>query len=383
MTNSFELQQRGFACADEQLDRGYVDAIVRRRSARIAELFSRCFRRRLEASAVGLDAIVETLGSEPFEIVWSSALGQLRQALLTTHDEQAALIAATSLALHLAEKGRPISFEVVLEAPHPFRFGGRLLPTARRITFSSNGRTAECVAANLPSTFTLAGSTWESSSSSPGLTELVVLDLPGTPVVLLPGLPAGDVLPDALVPTALDHGETRAAYEAAYDVLTQGAPSYLAWVHRAVHSLVPVEARPGATVSSSFEMHPGVVALSHESPAVALADALVHEASHQHFYILGQLGPVHDGSDTQLYYSPARGEERPIDKILLAYHAFGNVLLFYRRCRSRGVGEPELCERQERAYEDCLATLRRPLETTRALTPLGRALFEPLAARLG
>ena len=135
-------------------------------------------------------------------------------------------------------------------------------------------------------------------------------------------------------------------------------------------------------MSSSFELHPGVVALSHASPAIALADALVHEASHQHFYILGQLGPVHDGSDIQLYYSPARGADRPIDKILLAYHAFGNVLLFSRHCRSRGVGDLEMCESQERSYEACLTTLQRPLETTRALTPLGRALFEPLAARL-
>jgi len=67
---------------------------------------------------------------------------------------------------------------------------------------------------------------------------------------------------------------------------------------------------------------------------------------------------------------------------LLAYHAFANVLLFYRECRSHGVGDPEFCELQEREYQRCLEALQRPLHTTRALTPLGRALFEPLAARL-
>ncbi|HSO34995.1 MAG TPA: HEXXH motif-containing putative peptide modification protein [Labilithrix sp.] len=382
MTTTFELQQRGFACAEESLDRGYLDAIVRRRSARIAGLFLKCFRRRLVASACGLEAILEHLGDEPFDMVWSSALGQLRHALLVEpRDDQRALIAATNMALHLAEKGRALDFEIAFESAQVFRFGNHLLPATRRLTFSAGGGVARLDGSDFTCTFSRAGSSW---GCVPRARELAVLDTPGTAVLLLPGLPAGDSLPEGLAPSLADPAAIGAAYEAAYDVLAEGAPAYLAWVHRAVHSLLPVAARPGTTTSSSFELHPGVVALSHESPAIAMADALVHEASHQHFYILGQLGPVDDGSDRTLYFSPARRADRPIDKILLAYHAFANVLLFYRQCRSNGVsgGDAELCERQERDYEACLATLQRPLETTRALTPLGRALFEPLAARL-
>ncbi len=203
---------------------------------------------------------------------------------------------------------------------------------------------------------------------------------PEPPLARVRGVPVRvRSLPDGL--TCSERPEI-AGYEAAFDIIATAAPVYLPWVERVVHTLVPVQSRPGGTTSSSFELLPGVVALSYTSPAICLADALVHEASHQHFYLLAQAGPVHDGSDTDLYYSPGPRAERPIDRILLAYHAFANILLFYRACRQSRLVDADVCLRREQSYAQSLAMLDAPLEKTAALTTIGRSLYEPLAERV-
>jgi HEXXH motif-containing protein len=68
--------------------------------------------------------------------------------------------------------------------------------------------------------------------------------------------------------------------------------------------------------------------------------------------------------------------------ILLAYHAFANVVLYYRACRSRGMEMlANLCEREQQVRQ-VVAQLEQPLRQTTALTSLGRALWEPLVAQV-
>ena len=365
---------RGMACAEEPLDEDWLDALQDRRCARLGELFTRVYGRRLAARSAGLDDVIPRSG-ESFRTAWSAPLGQVRDALLTTPlDEHRAAVAAASVALDLAARGQSLHFRVTLDRPELLRFGLHSIVASNDVAFESDGARARLgdVA------FTRTSDGWSSS-----LEPDVCIRTTRTPVVLLGALPGPASLPPGLVAAREPHADLRARYEAAYSVLADHAQPYLTWVDRTVRALVPVETRASSTTSSSFELAPSVVALSHTSPAITMADALVHEASHQHFYALTQLGPVDDGSDTSLYFSPARGEDRPIDKILLAYHAFANVLLFYRCCREHGVADLGLCVALERSYEDVVATLQRPLEVSRALTPLGRALFEPLAERLG
>ena len=42
-------------------------------------------------------------------------------------------------------------------------------------------------------------------------------------------------------------------------------------------------------------------------------------------------GPVDDGSDTILHYSPLVDRGRPLDRILFAFHACANILGFIAR----------------------------------------------------
>lgn len=386
---------RGLACPAEALSQGALDALVDARAARLASLFLKCARRPLAERSAGLAAVLEDLRDRPggLEGAWSSALGRLRLAMLARPlDPHEALCAAAGVALHRAERGRPLTFEVTLERTAPFRFGRYELGLASRIALSSDGASVEL-------------SLTDDATSRPRLVTLrregesgawLSRSIPGAPVVrfgdrsvpLYSSLPHGEPLPERLVPSSpAEAARAGELFEAAFGLVARRAPTYRAWVERAVRALIPVTSAPGTTASSSFELVPGVVALSHASPTLAVADALVHEASHQHFFLLSQCGPVDDGSDDGLYWSPAPRAYRPIGKILLAYHAFANIQLFLRECIDNGIGDSAGEERAAccallAAYEAPVAELARPLDTTGALTPLGRALYEPLAARV-
>ena len=96
------------------------------------------------------------------------------------------------------------------------------------------------------------------------------------------------------------------------------------------------------------------------------------------------MGPVDDGSDTELYFSPAKQCGRPIHYILIAYHAFANVLIFSQRCLANGYDDPDgkYLHRNVVALSEWMKHFEKALRATRALTPLGVALWRPLARQL-
>jgi HEXXH motif-containing protein len=108
---------------------------------------------------------------------------------------------------------------------------------------------------------------------------------------------------------------------------------------------------------------------------------LIHEATHQYFHLLARYGALDDGTG-EMYFSPIKGTERPVNMILLAYHAFGNVLLFYRLCRRKRLKDAGYCRKNELQLLPQLRKLEEALVHTNALTPLGEALWRPLAVRL-
>jgi HEXXH motif-containing protein len=115
---------------------------------------------------------------------------------------------------------------------------------------------------------------------------------------------------------------------------------------------------------------------------VAVAEMLVHEASHHYFHIVRRLEAVHDESDGRLYYSVVKGRERTIDLILLAFHAFANVALFYRSCMTRGLSDKGYCRKNLTRHIPELRMLLGHLKSSNAVTATGNLLWEPLAHRV-
>ncbi|MFG3258428.1 aKG-HExxH-type peptide beta-hydroxylase [Streptomyces sp. NPDC048172] len=162
-------------------------------------------------------------------------------------------------------------------------------------------------------------------------------------------------------------------YADAVDLLRTRAPRYARWVLRVLRSLVPCDSGASRTRSSSWREAPGTVLVSVSPDPAEVAEMLVHEACHQYFYLARRLGDVTDPADTRQYHSPAVGRSRPLDKVLLAFHAFGNVRLLHEE-----LGTPGVLDRMRRDTE----TLAAPLRGNPSVTPLGHALVDPLLERL-
>jgi HEXXH motif-containing protein len=74
--------------------------------------------------------------------------------------------------------------------------------------------------------------------------------------------------------------------------------------------------------------------------------------------------------------------DRPLDRILVAYHAFANMLLFYRTVLRSGLADDPYCVEMETRLSRELEHLERPLRGNPALTPTGVDLSEPLMEQL-
>jgi len=184
---------------------------------------------------------------------------------------------------------------------------------------------------------------------------------------------------------AADVGGAAAASELAeaLELLRVHAPAYLRWVDAVVRAVIPVTSGESELRSASDPAQPGVVQVSLGCGPIALAEMLVHEASHQHYHLLSRLGAVANGLDRTQYYSPFRKTHRPIDALLVTYHAFANVVLFYRQCQRAGVpGDGGECVRAEAAILPRTLQIESALVETKGLTALGDALWEPLHAAL-
>jgi HEXXH motif-containing protein len=318
----------------------------------------------------GLTTLIEHwLDSDAsFEHVWHPALGELREALRPDGPIHP-LRAGSSFGLHLTGLGLGDGWRMSVGAAAVLRWRDHALPPCDRIRVARRGDGVRL-------TLEHGGNPVDGAAATP-----------------LPSLPLGDgraivVYPQAVLSHLVGDFAARvgpgdlAALAEALALLRQYAPPYETWVQRIVRGVIPLVSEGGMIFSSSYEGRPGVISISFPAEPVALAEMLVHEASHQYLHLLSRLGALDDGSDTTLYDSPVKRCPRPIGAILLAYHAFANVQLFYRAALARGIDDAGYCERNARELAPQLVLMEEWLCSTTALTPLGRALWEPLAAEL-
>ncbi|MGD9884687.1 MAG: HEXXH motif-containing putative peptide modification protein [Reyranella sp.] len=156
------------------------------------------------------------------------------------------------------------------------------------------------------------------------------------------------------------------------------------WVSSVIREVIPLRPSKGNAGSTSCQWDCGTIALTMTDLAnpVLFGEMLVHEASHQHFFLAKQLGPIHDGSDDRMYFSPMVGADRPLEKMLLGYHAVVNMLSFYRSLNDHADGRETvfIAKRTDYLFEksNCI---RPVLSKSTALTPLGKAMYEALYER--
>ena len=74
--------------------------------------------------------------------------------------------------------------------------------------------------------------------------------------------------------------------------------------------------------------------------------------------------------------------ERPVERVLLAFHAFANVVQTCRRVYQAGLDVKDYCRSNQPEVMAQLQELNRPLRCNAALTEVGRSLYEPLVSLL-
>ena len=387
------LPYAGFSCPYVGLDKDFVQYVVVSHARQtIAAILDR-YGRYLETQSEGLTSVVrewlsksDTFDTETFNAVWSLPFGDLYSALFTQEFFDITYCMA-AFALRLHEAGLEGTWRATLKQGNRFCFDQSLLPAAQEITVLTNGSSLSVRAGDHQLQFCREEFGWHSNK----VEHLTSLRCHGVKWIMLGG--------DALSPRTRSHllnvdsyGHTHESIDPAMDLLLRTTTEaidvidkfsnpYLDWVANVIRNLIPLPETPGVLNSASGNFWPGAITVSNQSRPSVLAEMLVHEATHQYLYVLKRLGAIDDGSDQTLYYSPARKMGRPLTYIVFAYHAFGNVLLFYREALAHGLQtyDPvvDLNAKISRMEED-LEQLERPLQSTTALTDLGRGLWEPL-----
>lgn len=387
-----EKKYNGFSCPQEGLDLEFSRQIAVKFARKCLRRFLDRFGGILENSAEGLAGFLENwLGQDcSFEEAWSPFIGAIHEALLSPVEvvSDDILERAAGLGLHLTAAGYEGDWNLQLDSASTFRFDRFLLPPTGRLKVTARQNRVRLELGES----SIAAPVIEAEKSAEGW------DCLAGPAVVLPQLMIGGraviILPaevfasqeGALFENVTPAGEalaiTLGKYEQALALIARSCPEYLEWIGRAIRGIVPVNPLAEARCSGSDTLRPGLIYISTDESPFYLAEGMIHESTHQYMFMLTRLGPLENGADTTLYYSPVRRMNRPIGAIALAYHAFGNILLFFKGCVDNNLGEDDFIVEHMPRITGQMAELEKALRTSPGLSAQGRAIWEPLAARL-
>lgn len=172
-----------------------------------------------------------------------------------------------------------------------------------------------------------------------------------------------------------------AGLRAGLDLIAEHLPALRAELDVGLLLVVPVGHDGERHLSASYQEAIGTVYLSLHPSALTLAEALIHEFSHNKLHALLEQGPILDNAWSPLYASPVRPDPRPLHGVLLAVHAFLPVAAMLESMLSEGAGHVEGRLRQvARGNHEAAETLRLYARPTALGAPL-LAEIEQLDAR--
>lgn len=193
-----------------------------------------------------------------------------------------------------------------------------------------------------------------------------------------------EVLPDYadVGISGVNLGQNTKVITAALDLLRCDCEPQYDWVRSVIRRVGFLDAPEGNLSSSSSPALYGTIGITAFQDPVSIAEMLVHEASHQHFFIAKRLGQIHDGTDDTLHFSPMAGKRRPLEPLLLAFHALGNMALMYASLAKRQDGFGAYSARRLQEVLAQANDLGQTIAGNAALTALGSGLFHPLHSQI-
>jgi HEXXH motif-containing protein len=143
---------------------------------------------------------------------------------------------------------------------------------------------------------------------------------PGNPVDL------GDHAPEAWTAPLRD----------ALALIGEHLPELRAEIDLYVQLFVPTGFHPETHRSASYRESIGAIYLSLHPQLMTLAEAVIHEFSHNKLHALFELDAVIENGAEKAFRSPLRADLRPLRGVLLAVHAFLPVARLYERMAEAG-----------------------------------------------
>jgi HEXXH motif-containing protein len=385
----------GFSCPHEALDVALMDSIATTHYRRALRTFvSRHGSFLTERGSGGLVEVYQRWFDAPtdFETVWHVAFGKMREVLAEQQRPTTVgdvVLSAAQLGLRLCERGMTGRWTIGLESPARLRFDRWILPPCDRldVTAETGALTFACSEGGTRRTMVLRAERdgWTTEGAPEGTVSIPTFETGARTIgVLLPGTPEGDANKEHELGTDdATRGRIWSGYRAAFKILDEYAPLYRPFVARLLRHLVPVTPMPGGYIGGgSLRDNPGTVKLPFEREVVGIAANLGHECAHQHYFLLRGAGRIDDGSDLSGYDSAFVEGPRDLPSVVLTYHAFANEALVLRTCEASGIPDPYAGDRAERIRFN-LEPLEEILAKSKALTPLGQALWQPVAEQLG
>jgi HEXXH motif-containing protein len=132
-----------------------------------------------------------------------------------------------------------------------------------------------------------------------------------------------------------------AALTGALALVRVAVPAIADEIELLIERIVPVGYDRERHLSASYAEFVGAVYLSLHPDVLTLAEALIHEHSHNKINMLWTLAPVLENGFTPLYSSPFRPDPRPLHGVLLGVHAFLPVERLYEQLVR--VNHPAIC----------------------------------------
>lgn len=260
---------------------------------------------------------------------WTHALGAALDAI-RLNDSKAAEHAICQLLLNLAPLGIGTTWSMRVMPERRLRWVATWLPRAECVELTADGDilTSQGFPRAPSEPFATKGRALTLTNDT-GLLAPHIATAHGT-MVFLDQLAARAVGLPSVDTRVVDNPSAPAAIGRHLDSIRCVLPRCGEWIDRAVRYVVLLDT-PGVMRSGSIDGMFGVVHVSTNRSWLRMCEMLVHESAHQYFHLLSRLVPLSEDPD-QMLYSPFVGRQRPVEKVLLAFHAFTNVETMYMRC---------------------------------------------------
>ncbi|MET0646162.1 MAG: HEXXH motif-containing putative peptide modification protein [Pyrinomonadaceae bacterium] len=373
---------KSFSCVRGSVDEQFFSQCAREYALSLASMVMENYGPACAPEPALLSTMLEHPLASGHVPLWCPELGHCLLAL-RSHKLPAAQRGLTQLVVNLLCAGVPGTWEVESAEPLRFRWDRFLLPKALHLRIDSDGKEARVDIRGPESRqavrFYAAGNGrrgWEGADAE----ALPYLELGHNRALLLSAVHhKGLDLPDPVFPgvDAVTEAHKRLLSDP-LDLVREHFPSWSSWFDRVIRTITITQSPPEGTHSGTVDGYYGYIWIGDSGDALKVAESLIHEASHQYYFLLSRLVPL-TNDDGRRFYSPFVKRERPPDKLLLAYHAFANVEIFYAECLRLGI-EPAQCERALAQLGGELGHVQRVLSDEIDMTPAGRSLFDALHA---